>query len=85
MNLDKYINKIFCYRNVGSKKPGREFYSKVISELGIDPARMAMVVIPLKMIFWVRFTMAYSGTGIIFFQVKAGMIKCILPYIHWKN
>ena len=43
VNLDKYINKIFCYRNVGSKKPGREFYSKVISELGIDPGKMAMV------------------------------------------
>jgi len=43
VNLDTFINKIFCYRNIGFKKPSRKFYSKVISELGIDPARMAAV------------------------------------------
>ena len=43
VDLDTYINKIFCYKNIGFKKPSRKFYSKVISELGIDPERMAMV------------------------------------------
>ena len=43
VNLDNYINKIFCYKNIGFKKPSRKFYLKVISLLGVDPKKIAVV------------------------------------------
>ncbi len=42
-NLDVYLSRIFCYRNVGFKKPSREFFSKVIETLGLDPKDIALV------------------------------------------
>ena len=43
VNLDTYICNIFCYRNIGCKKPSDQFYSKIISTLYINPESIAMV------------------------------------------
>jgi FMN phosphatase YigB (HAD superfamily) len=43
VSLDIYLSRIFCYRNVGFKKPSREFFSKVIDSLGFDPRDIALV------------------------------------------
>ncbi len=43
VNLDVYLSRIFCYRNMGFEKPSREFFSKVIETLGLDPKHIALV------------------------------------------
>jgi FMN phosphatase YigB (HAD superfamily) len=43
VNLDIYLSRIFCYRNMGFEKPNEEFFSKVIEALGFDPKDIALV------------------------------------------
>jgi putative hydrolase of the HAD superfamily len=43
VNLDVYLSRIFCYRNVGFEKPSREFFSKVMESLGLAPKDIALV------------------------------------------
>ena len=43
VNLDTYIGNIFCYRNIGFKKPSKEFYAKIISILSLNPESIALV------------------------------------------
>ena len=43
VNLDVYLSRIFSYRNMKFEKPSREFFSKVIETLGLNPKDMALV------------------------------------------
>jgi putative hydrolase of the HAD superfamily len=43
VDLDTYLSRVFCYKNIGFEKPSSEFFSKVISTLGLDPKEIAMV------------------------------------------
>jgi FMN phosphatase YigB (HAD superfamily) len=42
-SLDLLINKIYCIGKVGFKKPSREFFSFILTDLAIDPSEAVMV------------------------------------------
>lgn len=43
LGLEKYFDGIFISSEVGVKKPGKEFYQKLITTYGLDPARSIMI------------------------------------------
>jgi FMN phosphatase YigB (HAD superfamily) len=43
VDLDTYLSRVFCYRNIGFEKPSGEFFSEVISTLCLEPKEIAMV------------------------------------------
>jgi FMN phosphatase YigB (HAD superfamily) len=43
VNLNIYLDSVFCYKNIGFEKPSSEFFSKIISTLGLEPKEIAMV------------------------------------------
>ena len=42
-NLLNSIDKIFCYRTIGHKKPSPEFFRYVLHELNIKPEQVVMI------------------------------------------
>jgi len=43
VNLDIFLSRIFCYRNIGFEKPSNEFFLNIISNLGLNPKEIALV------------------------------------------
>ncbi len=43
VNLDRYLDSIYCYRKIGHKKPAAEFYHFVINDLGLPKENIVMV------------------------------------------
>lgn len=43
VNLDVYLSRIFCYRNIGFEKPSNEFFLNVISNLVLNPKEIALI------------------------------------------
>lgn len=43
VSLDLLVNKIYCIRKVGFRKPSREFFNFILADLAIDPSEAIMV------------------------------------------
>jgi HAD superfamily hydrolase (TIGR01509 family) len=43
VDLDPWIDRIYCFKNVGHKKPSPEFYRFILDDLGLPPERVVMV------------------------------------------
>jgi HAD superfamily hydrolase (TIGR01509 family) len=43
VGLDKLLDKVYCYRKIGHKKPSKEFFGYIMSDLGIEPSQAIMV------------------------------------------
>ena len=43
VGLADYIEKVFCFQNVGCRKPSSEFFSAILDETGATPAETVMV------------------------------------------
>ena len=43
VDLDKLLDKVYCFRNTGHKKPSREFYDYILQDLGLSAAEVVMV------------------------------------------
>ena len=43
VQLDECVDKVFCYQQVGSKKPSPRFFAFILNDLGLDPSRVTMV------------------------------------------
>ena len=43
VHLAAYISKVFCFQNVGYRKPSPEFFSAILDETGAKPAEAVMV------------------------------------------
>ena len=41
--LDRFLDKVYCYRKIGRKKPSPEFFEYVLRDLGVDKSRVIMV------------------------------------------
>ena len=41
--LDPYIDRVYCYRKIGVKKPRPEFFQFILEDLGLPPAQLVMV------------------------------------------
>jgi len=42
-NLARFIKRIYCYRNLGFKKPAKEFFLAILDDLGISPDEAVMI------------------------------------------
>ncbi|NLG84527.1 MAG: HAD-IA family hydrolase [Firmicutes bacterium] len=43
VDLDGLIEKIYCYRSIGHKKPSPYFFAYILNDLGMGPERVVMV------------------------------------------
>ncbi|NLG83041.1 MAG: HAD-IA family hydrolase [Firmicutes bacterium] len=43
VGLHELIEKVYCYRRIGHKKPSPEFFEYILADLGMEPARVVMV------------------------------------------
>jgi len=41
--LERFIERIFCYRNLGFKKPSKEFFQAILEDLRISPDEAVMI------------------------------------------
>jgi hypothetical protein len=40
VGLGKLLDKVYCYRNIGHKKPSKEFFDYVLADLGIEQSQV---------------------------------------------
>jgi putative hydrolase of the HAD superfamily len=43
VGLAKHIDRIYCYRRLGHKKPSKEYFSAILADLGLEPDCAIMV------------------------------------------
>jgi len=43
VGLAEYLDAVFCYDNLGCRKPSLEFYRGIIRKIGADPGEIVMV------------------------------------------
>jgi FMN phosphatase YigB (HAD superfamily) len=43
ISLDCFVDKIYCFRKIGHKKPSPEFFAYVLNDLGLDSSSVFMV------------------------------------------
>jgi len=43
VELDKYFQDIFCYKEIGFKKPSKEYFNKILSNLNIESSDILMI------------------------------------------
>jgi putative hydrolase of the HAD superfamily len=43
VGLDRYIDKVYCFRKINHKKPSLEFFAYILNDLRIDPMDAIMV------------------------------------------
>ena len=43
VQLDEFVDRVFCYQQVGCKKPSPLFFEFILNDLGLDPSRVTMV------------------------------------------
>jgi putative hydrolase of the HAD superfamily len=43
VGLDTLLDKVYCYRKIGHKKPSREFFAYILEDLGLQKSQVIMV------------------------------------------
>jgi HAD superfamily hydrolase (TIGR01509 family) len=43
VELDRYLDRVFCFRTIGHKKPEPEFFAAVLNDLKVEPQQAIMV------------------------------------------
>lgn len=43
VDLDRYLDQIYCYRKIGYKKPLPEFFNFILEDLALQPSQVVMV------------------------------------------
>jgi putative hydrolase of the HAD superfamily len=43
VGLNKLLDKVYCYRKIGHKKPSKEFFEYILMDLGIEKSLVLMV------------------------------------------
>jgi len=43
VRLNEFLDKVYCFRTIGRKKPSAEFFGYVLNDLGLDRSRVFMV------------------------------------------
>ena len=86
VNLAAYISKVFCFQNVGYRKPSPEFFSAILDQTGAKPAETVMVGYSLETD--VVGAMAaglhgiwYNPAGLECRQKRAGVIRSLVELI----
>lgn len=43
VDLNEFVDKVYCYQRIGHKKPSRAFFEFVLADLGLESQRVFMV------------------------------------------
>jgi HAD superfamily hydrolase (TIGR01549 family) len=43
VGIDEFIEKVYCYRHIGHRKPTIDFFEFILEDLGIEPQKVVMV------------------------------------------
>ena len=43
VDLNEFIDKVYCYQRIGCKKPSRTFFEFILSDLGLESQNVFMV------------------------------------------
>ena len=43
VNLDRWLDKVYCFKKIGHKKPSLEFYQYILDDLKLTPRSICMV------------------------------------------
>jgi putative hydrolase of the HAD superfamily len=43
VGLDRWLDKIYCFKTIGRTKPSPEFFNYILNDLGLSPERAIMV------------------------------------------
>ncbi len=43
VDLDRWLDRIYCFKKIGYKKPAREFFEAILKDLGLPAAQVIMV------------------------------------------
>jgi putative hydrolase of the HAD superfamily len=43
VNLERWLDKIYCYKKIGHKKPSPEFFTYILNDLKLTPKQVIMV------------------------------------------
>jgi putative hydrolase of the HAD superfamily len=43
VGLDRLIDRVYCYRKIGHRKPAPEYFDHILSDLGLERDRVVMV------------------------------------------
>lgn len=43
VSLDKLLDRVYCYRKIGHKKPSKAFFDYIMADLGIERSQVIMV------------------------------------------
>jgi len=43
VGLNKLLDKVYCYRKIGHKKPSKEFFEHLLADLGLEKSQVIMV------------------------------------------
>jgi len=43
VNLNEFVDRVYCYQRIGCKKPSRAFFEFILSDLGLESQNVFMV------------------------------------------
>lgn len=43
VDLDRFLEKIYCFKTIGHRKPSSDFFAYILSDLGLTPGQVIMV------------------------------------------
>jgi putative hydrolase of the HAD superfamily len=43
VGMDQWLDKVYCFKNIGYKKPAREFFQYIQTDLNLSPQSLCMV------------------------------------------
>ena len=43
VDLERHLDKVYCFKNIGYKKPAREFFEYILRDLSLPPEQVIMV------------------------------------------
>lgn len=43
VDIDRWLDRIYCFKNIGHRKPSPEFFVYILKDLGLSPEQVVMV------------------------------------------
>ncbi|HEX7976823.1 MAG TPA: HAD family hydrolase, partial [Anaerolineales bacterium] len=78
-NISPWIDRIFCIRSVGFKKPSLEFFQLIRDDLQLAPEKMLLVGDDFEVDILGRTGPACARSGSTRAQMKFGKVSCTAP------
>jgi hypothetical protein len=76
VNLDQFLDRVYCSKNVGHKKPSVAFYQYILVDLGLTNRSPAWLAIISKLMYWVQMPAACVPSGSTSIPLNRGKMFC---------